>query len=108
MEPRKVIDDRHYNGKTGNERLAFEGLLDQLTAAVQEKDARLMVEFLEGALITHAWATRLTTMILEEPSQSPIHFSLDDSRNAGLIRYFKHCNELKFPACMRPVESPRD
>jgi hypothetical protein len=44
-------------------------------------------------------------MILEEPSQPPILLRVDDPRNRG-VRTLQ--NELGFPPCMRPVESPRD
>ena len=63
----KVISDLHYNGKTLNERLAFEGLLDQFTAAVEAKDASKMVELMGQAAITKTWATRISKMILEGP-----------------------------------------
>ena len=99
------INDLHYNGKTVNERLAFDGLLDQFSAAVQARDSMQMAVLLEQVAITKGWATRLTTMILEGPSQPPIHLSLDDPRNAGIVRVR---NELKFPPCIRPLESPRD
>ncbi len=101
----KVISDLHYNGKTVNERLAAEGLLDQFTAAVEANDAAQMVGLLEEAAITKTWAARLATMILNGPPQPPIHLSLDDPRNAG-VHHAR--NELKFPPCIRPVESPRD
>jgi hypothetical protein len=47
-------------------------------------------------------------MLVDGPSQSPMHFNLDDSRNAGMTRHFEHRNELRFPPCMRVVECPRD
>ncbi len=101
----KVISDRHYNGKTVNERLAVEGLLDQFAAAVQAKDAAQMIDLLQQAAITKIWAARLAAMILEAPPQPPIHLNVDDPRNAGLHH---GPNEHKFPPCIRPVESPRD
>lgn len=101
----KVIADLHYNGKTVNERLAAEGLLDQFTAAVQVKDTTQMVELLQQVAITKTWATRLTTMILDGPPQPPIHLSLDDPRNTGLRHVRK---ERQYPPCIRPVECPRD
>jgi hypothetical protein len=100
-----VISDLHYNGKTVNERLAFEGLLDQFTAAVQAKDDSKMVELMEQTAITTKWATRISKMILEGPPQATIHLNLTDPRNAGLLHAR---SDLKFPPCIRPVECPRD
>ncbi|MGA2033266.1 MAG: hypothetical protein ABSG68_13490, partial [Thermoguttaceae bacterium] len=101
----KVISDLHYNGKTVNDRLAAEGLLDQFTAAIQARESARMIELLQEAAITKTWATRLTAMILDGPAQPPIHLRMEDGRNAGL----RHTpNSHKFPPCIRPVESPRD
>jgi hypothetical protein len=108
MTDAKVINDLHYNGKTANERLAADGLLDPFKAAAQAKDVKRMIAILEQVAITKTWATRLATIILERPNQLPIRLNLNDPRNAGVIRHFEHRNELKFPTCMRAVESPRD
>jgi hypothetical protein len=108
MTEAKVINDLHYNGKTVNERLAADGLLDSFKAAGQAKDARRTIAILEQVAIIKTWATRLATIILEGPNQLPIHLNLNDPRNAGVIRHLEHRNELKFPPCMRAVESPRD
>jgi hypothetical protein len=105
MPPARLINDSHYNGKTVHERLALDGLLDQFSAAVQAKDPSQMVELLERVAIPNSWASRLAAMILEGPFQLPIPISVDDPRNKGLVRVR---NELKFPPCIRPVESPRD
>ena len=101
----KIINDLHYNGKTVDQRLATEGLLEQFQAALKANDIQQMVGLMKQVLITNAWATRLASMILTGPSQPPIHLNEIDPRNAGA---FRQSNELKFPACMRPAESPRD
>jgi hypothetical protein len=101
----KVISDLHYNGKTVNERLAAEGLLDQFTAAVRAKDNGRMIELLQQAAITKTWASSLSAKILDDPNQPPIHLNLADPRNSGLRHV---ANKLKFPTCIRPLECPRD
>ena len=100
-----VMSDLHYNGKTVNERLAHEGLLNQFAAAVEANDATQIVGLLAQAAITKTWAASLAAMILDRPPQPPIHLSLDDPRNAG-VHHAR--NDLKFPPCIRPVECPRD
>ena len=97
MEAVKVINDLHYNGKTVNERLAFDGLLDQFLAAVEAKDASQAVELLERVAITKGRAKQLATMLLEAPSRAPIHLNADDPRNRGVMH---RQNELKFPPIM--------
>jgi hypothetical protein len=100
-----VVSDRDYGGKTVDERLAGEGLVDRFAAARQAGDRGTMVELLEKVAIAKRWAGRLVEMILDEAEQPSIHLSVNDPRNVGL----KHIrNEHSFPACMRPRESPRD
>src|SRR5579871_4830952 len=101
----RVINDLHYDGKTVEQRLDFDGLLPQFHVASEARDATRMLELLEDVAIARPWATRLISMLLDGPSQPPIHLNLDDPRNAGALR---KRNELHFPPCMRPVQSPRD
>src|SRR5262249_17078862 len=108
MAPAKVINDLHYNGKTVNERLASQGLLEQFQAATEAQASDHMIQLLEQVAIARTWATQLVAAILKGPPQAPIQLNLGDPRNAGPIRYFERRNELQFPRCMRAAESPRD
>ncbi len=105
MPTRPICNDLHYNGRTVEERLALDGLSEQFRTATADRDIPKMVMLLEQVQITNAWAGKLTKMILDEPPQFPIRLAVEDPRNAGVLG---RVNELKFPACLRPVEIPRD
>ena len=100
MEAAKVINDLRYNGKTVNERLAFEGLLEQFTTAIEAKDALQAVELLERVAITKGRAKQLAAMLLEGLIQAPIQLNVDDPRNRGVMH---RQNELRFPPVMLPI-----
>jgi hypothetical protein len=104
----KVIDDLHYNGKTVEERLAADGLLDRYRAAAGAKDATTMIELLQQVAITEPRAAQVAASVLAGTNFPAIALSLGDPRNAGVVRHLEVRNELKFPPCMRCVECPRD
>lgn len=110
MSPGKILDDRHYNGKTIRGRLEAENLIIQFEDALATEDLERITSLLEQVLIAPGYAKHLAPLLLKEAKSQSVKIQLNfqDPGNALAVKHFQKKNELGFPACMLPLESPRD